>query len=118
MDAWVSPEGARAAVMSQAEALRTACLAAVVDVGLTVVGTAFHQFPAREGAQGGVTGTVLLAESHLAIHTWPERAFVSLDIYVCNQSANHGARADALLAHLQQVLAVERCELQRVRRVV
>ena len=46
---------------------------------MTVVGDSFHQFEPQ-----GVTGTVLLAESHLAIHTWPEQGFVTIDVYVCN----------------------------------
>ena len=59
---------------TRSEALRAVCLAATRDAGLTVVGDAFHQFQPQ-----GVTGTVLLAESHLAIHTWPERAFSALE---------------------------------------
>ena len=50
-----------------AVALRTLCLSLTKDAGLDVVGDVFHQFEPQ-----GVTGTVLLAESHLAIHTWPE----------------------------------------------
>ena len=41
-------------------------------------------FPGLGGQRGGVTGVVLLAESHVAIHTWPELGNVTLDIYVCN----------------------------------
>ena len=40
--------------------------------GLTVVGRLFHAFRDVQGQPAGVTGTVVLAESHLAIHTWPE----------------------------------------------
>ena len=49
---------------TQASALRTLCIDAARDSGLTVVGDSFHQFEPQ-----GVTGTVLLAESHIAIHT-------------------------------------------------
>ena len=52
---------------TRADALRALCLDAARDAGLTIVGDRFHQFEPQ-----GVTGTVLLAESHLAIHTWPE----------------------------------------------
>ena len=53
------------APMTDAEALRSLCEAAVRDAGLTPVQALFHTFP----QPGGVTGVVLLAESHLAVHT-------------------------------------------------
>jgi S-adenosylmethionine decarboxylase proenzyme len=83
--------------MLEPEALRAACLAAVRQAGLQAVGELFHRFP----APGGVTGVVLLAESHLAVHTWPELAAVTLDVYVCNLQADNSARAESLLAALQ-----------------
>lgn len=46
--------------------------------GATVLRTCLHPFDG-----GGVSGAVILAESHMSIHTWPERDFVSLDIFVC-----------------------------------
>ena len=47
--------------------------------GLTVCGDAFHEF---EG--GGFTGTVVLAESHVSLHTWFELGFIHLDVFTCN----------------------------------
>ena len=44
----------------------------------------------------GITGVVLLAESHLAVHTWPEMAAVTLDVYVCNYGSDNAAKAHAL----------------------
>ena len=46
---------------------------------------------------GGITATVLLAESHVCIHTWPEQKAVTLDVYVCNFGADHSAKARALM---------------------
>jgi len=46
--------------------------------GLTKIKSSFHQFDPY-----GVTGFVLLSESHLAVHTWPEYGYVSLDVYSC-----------------------------------
>ncbi|HWI38538.1 MAG TPA: S-adenosylmethionine decarboxylase, partial [Burkholderiales bacterium] len=48
------------------EAFRAKCVEMVEAAGLTTVGVSFHQFDG-----GGFTGCVVLAESHLAIHTWP-----------------------------------------------
>lgn len=103
---------AQRAVFTDPEALRTLCLAAVDASGLQAVGTLFHRFP----APGGVTGVVLLAESHLAVHTWPELGAVTLDVYVCNLQADNSARAEALLAALQAPFAPAQVQLQRLRR--
>lgn len=75
-----------------ASALREICIQRVVDAGLTVVGDCFHPF----GEHGGVTGTVVLAESHLAVHTWPEKRYVTLDVYVCNYTSNNRSKAQWL----------------------
>ena len=66
-----------APAMVDAPALRALCVAAVARCGLTAVGELFHRFDSG----GGVTGVVLLAESHLAVHTWPELQAVTLDVY-------------------------------------
>jgi len=82
-------------LLQHLEPLRNACLHAAHSANLTIVGERFHQF-----APAGVTGVILLAESHVAIHTWPEQRFVSLDIYVCHFSADNTAKAEQLLQHL------------------
>lgn len=91
------------ALMTDPAALRQLCLAAVEEVGLQAVGTLFHRFAPRlrqDPACVGVTGVVLLAESHLAVHTWPEQAAVTLDVYVCNLEQDNGALARALMQRL------------------
>ena len=60
--------------------------------------------------------TVLLAESHLAVHTWPESGSVSLDLYVCNFSEDNTAKARALMQTLLQALAPVRVHQQQLRR--
>jgi S-adenosylmethionine decarboxylase proenzyme len=109
---------ASTAAMTEPAALRAACLAAVDAAGLQAVGELFHRFAPRPGMTEppGVTGVVLLAESHLAVHTWPELGAVTLDVYVCNLGADHSARAETVLAHLLALFApahVERHRLQR-----
>ena len=88
-----------APAMIDVEALREVCVDATVAAGLTPVGEKFHQFQPQ-----GVTGMVLLAESHLAIHTWPEAGFVSVDVYVCNVRSDNSARAEQLYAMLKRAL--------------
>ena len=83
-----------------AEALGAACVEAVEAAGLQSVGRLFHTFPATPQGPGGVTATVLLAESHLCIHTWPEHCAATLDVYVCNFGGDHSAKAQALVSAL------------------
>lgn len=91
--------------------LRALSLGAVADCGLTPVGELFHAFDV-----GGVTGVVLLAESHLALHTWPELGAVTIDVYVCNVSGDNSARAEALMQRLLSAFAARRVDRHRVQR--
>jgi len=72
-------------------AMRERCVRLVAEAGLTTMDANFHQFDG-----GGYTGMVLLAESHLALHTWPERQGITLDVYVCNYSADNSQKARKL----------------------
>lgn len=88
--------------LTDADALRRACTEAIRRAGLTVVGELFHQF---EG--GGVTGAVVLAESHLAIHTWPEIKCVTVDVFVCNYTQDNSARAQQVVDDLMVLFLPE-----------
>lgn len=79
-------------LLGSAEALRALCLTVCDRPGLTPVGHVFHQF-GDASQTAGATGAVVLAESHLAIHTWPELLAVTLDLYVCNFSQDNSAAA-------------------------
>ena len=52
---------------------------AAIETGATILHGHFHHFQPN----GGVSGVLVLAESHVSIHTWPEKAFAALDIFVC-----------------------------------
>ena len=97
--------------MLQADALRKLCVEAVGEAGLTIVGDRFFQF-----APQGVTGTVLLAESHLAIHTWPEAGFVTVDVYVCNYTTDNTDKAKRVFASLERALRPRRTRFQAIHR--
>jgi S-adenosylmethionine decarboxylase len=86
--------------LTDADALLTACEASATAAGLTPVARLGHRFAPVTSGIGGVTVAVLLAESHVCIHTWPETASATLDVYVCNVSANHSARAEELMTRL------------------
>ena len=73
-------------------ALREAAVAARVRV----LGVNLHHF----GAEMGVTGVALLAESHISIHTWPEEGLAAVDVFVCGAQAD----PDAALAVIARAL--------------
>lgn len=64
----------------------------------TVVGEAFHQFEPF-----GVSGVLLIAESHFSIHTWPEDRFVGVDIFTCGEEMD----PDIAIAALREGLRAE-----------
>jgi S-adenosylmethionine decarboxylase len=90
-----------AALLTDANRLGALCVQAVADAGLQTVAQLFHTFPDTAHGPGGVTATVLLAESHLCVHTWPEQAAVTLDVYVCNFGGDHSSKAHALMGALR-----------------
>ncbi|NVM76818.1 S-adenosylmethionine decarboxylase [Duganella sp. SG902] len=74
--------GIDAEKLSNCAALETLLRGAAEAAGAHVLFSHFHAF----GAGQGVTGVVLLAESHITIHTWPERNFAAADIFMCGSA--------------------------------
>ena len=104
------------ALLTDSTALRALCLAAVAEAGLAAVSELFHRFDPIAERQSGITGVVLLAESHLAVHTWPEIGGVTIDAYVCNFSADNSARARRLMDTLIAAFAPKRMTQQQLER--
>ena len=90
-------------LLRDADMLAALCRRACATAGLLVVAEAFHQF-----AAAGATGALVLAESHLAIHTWPELDSVTLDLYVCNYSQDNRASAELAYSALHHELKPKR----------
>jgi S-adenosylmethionine decarboxylase len=65
------------------EAIEALLRAGATAAGATILHSHFHSF----GPQQGVTGVLLLAESHISIHTWPEYGFAAADIFMCGAAA-------------------------------
>ena len=106
-----------AALMTDPLALRALCTDAVAAAGLGAVAELFHRFaPAPDGQASGITGVVLLAESHLAVHTWPELGAVTLDVYVCNFGGDNSAKAHELMRLLLVAFAPQQVQQQAMRR--
>jgi len=102
-------------LLASSAMLRETCVAACKAVGLTVLGDHFYQFAGLDETQeGGATGAVVFAESHLAVHTWPERAGATLDVYVCNVTSDNSAKAERLYGQLAAALQPADAMVERV----
>jgi S-adenosylmethionine decarboxylase len=104
------------ALLTDAALLGAHCKQAVNEAGLQAVAQLFHTFPATPHGPGGVTATILLAESHLCVHTWPEQRAATLDVYVCNFGGDHSTKAEALMGALEAVFLPGRVVVQRMKR--
>jgi S-adenosylmethionine decarboxylase len=80
----------------------------VAAAGATLIELRLHSF----GTGQGVTGVAMLAESHISIHTWPERDYAAADIFLCGRSHD----LDAALAALASGLGATRYRQQRLSR--
>ena len=104
-------------LLVSADKLRTLCVEACKNAGLVVLGEHFYQFDGIDATQaGGATGAVVLAESHLAIHTWPERNSATLDVYVCNYTGDNSVKAETLFQALVDALRPGEIVAQRLSR--
>ena len=77
-----------AALLADAPALQALLQRAADVAGATTLAAHFHPF----GEGMGVTGVLLLAESHISIHTWPEHGFAALDVFLCGDGQLERAR--------------------------
>ncbi len=71
-------------------------LKTIAEAEFTSVGETFHQFEPR-----GVTGVILLSESHFSIHTWPERNFAAVDIFTCGKEGDAELGFDILCKYMK-----------------
>lgn len=67
--------------LSDPEHIQLALESSARDAGATLLHSHYHHF----GDGGGVSGVSILAESHITIHTWPERAYAAIDIFMCGE---------------------------------
>ncbi|MCM0083027.1 adenosylmethionine decarboxylase [Geomonas sp. Red32] len=102
VDGWLAP----ADLLNDAEAIRAALLEAVEAAGATLIELCVHRF-----SPVGVTATATLAESHIALHTWPEEGYFAADFFFCGS----GNPKDALL-HLTSALGAEKYAIREVER--
>lgn len=73
----------------------------IEDCTLTLEECKMHSFVGEEGQdQTGYTGMFILAESHVSVHTWPEKKSVNIDVYLCNHSRDNAKITEILYKKL------------------
>jgi S-adenosylmethionine decarboxylase proenzyme len=90
--------GCDRALLNRPESLRAELLAAVDRSGATPIHDFVHNFTPH-----GVTGIVVIAESHFAIHTWPEYGFAAVDLFTCGDTVDPWAAFEHLGKSLRAV---------------
>lgn len=93
-------------ILNDVARIETLMLDAARAAGTTVVTSTFHPF-----APHGVSGVVVVKESHLSIHTWPEHGYAAVDMYTCGACPLEPAQAllrDGLSARRTEQLTVHR----------
>ncbi len=83
-------------VLNDLGLLKSILKTAATEAGATVLGESFHQFKPQ-----GVSGVVVIAESHLFIHTWPECGYAAVDIFTCGDTVKPGEAAKMLIDKLE-----------------
>lgn len=83
-------------VLNDLRFLEEVFLSAARAAGATVLEHYFHQFSPQ-----GVSGAVIIAESHLSLHTWPEFGYAAIDIFTCGDTVDTDRAADLLIEKLE-----------------
>ncbi len=95
--------GCAPALLQNAGTLKPALLEAVRAGGGTIVTEIFHNFSPH-----GVSGVIVIAESHVAIHTWPEHGFAAVDIFSCSEALDQELIQARIAAALQSTRVEKR----------
>ena len=81
--------------LNDTDLIRDVMLKAAIDCGAVVLGNQFHHFNPQ-----GVSGVVVIAESHISIHTWPEYGYAAVDVFTCGTAVNPEIAANVLVESL------------------
>lgn len=98
--------GCTGSVLNDCAALQTLMERAVEAAQATIVNSVFHRF-----APQGVTGVVVVEESHFSVHTWPEHGYVAVDVFTCGECRPERAREvlrEGLAAASTEWMLIER----------
>jgi S-adenosylmethionine decarboxylase len=83
-------------ILKNLEKVRTLMVSAVKETKATIVDVSFHEFNPF-----GISGVVVIAESHLSIHTWPEYSYAAVDIFTCGDVIKPEVAASYLIKEFE-----------------
>lgn len=108
--------GCNSDIMNDVFQIEQSMIQAAKDAGATVIQSSFHHF-----SPYGVSGVVVIQESHLAIHTWPEYQYAAVDLFTCGESVDPWVSFDILRKAFQaqnySALEMYRGSLSNLKRV-
>lgn len=96
-----------ALLLGQVARVRETLVAAAERCKATIVEVVFHEFNPH-----GVSGVIIIAESHLAIHTWPEHRYAAIDLFTCGNTLNPEPAAE----YLAQEFKAASCHIYKIPR--
>lgn len=102
VDGWL----ASTELLNDAEGIRAALLETVEVAGATLIELCVHRFNPI-----GVTATATLAESHIALHTWPEESYFAADLFFCG-----GGNPKQALLYLTSALGAQKFTIREIER--
>jgi S-adenosylmethionine decarboxylase proenzyme len=95
------------ALLNNLQEIATIMYDAAVVSGATILSQHFHPFEPQ-----GVSGVIVIAESHLSIHTWPEHDYAAIDVFTCSDKMS----PDKALEHLQTMFRPQKIDVRKLRR--
>ena len=99
--------GCDKAILDSVEKVEQVMLSAANTAKVTVVEKCFHKFSPH-----GVSGVIVISESHLAIHTWPEYKYAAVDFFTCNKNCN----TEIAVEQLKNLFKAERYTANLIKR--
>ena len=94
-------------VLTDRNRIRQYMLEAAYHAGATVISDTFHHFK-----PDGVSGVVIIAESHISIHTWPEHRYAAVDVFTCGDAVDPWG----VPRHLQEKLQAKNLSSMEIKR--
>jgi len=94
-------------ILGNLEQIKQHMTQAALEAGAEVKETIFHQFSPQ-----GVSGVVVISESHLAIHSWPEYGYAAVDVFTCGQAVNPWESCN----YLKEALSAQNMSAREIKR--
>ncbi|MCG3112129.1 MAG: adenosylmethionine decarboxylase [Candidatus Manganitrophus sp. SA1] len=83
-------------ILNDVKKIEDILVTAAKEAKATIIESRFHKF-----SPFGISGVVVIAESHLTIHTWPEYGYAAVDIFTCGETLQPSVAASYIVAKLQ-----------------